>query len=662
MTLRLVQSYGAPAALSDYTVYGSILQDGETVPVSATGADASGILLTIPPLYPGSHPYNLHLKHNTSGTDYLFLQGNCDVSELIGPDTLDNTAVEQITVALKDDLSGVTVTVQIDSETTAAAWEEIEAVARKTEGLQETISNLIPEARIEIAQATGIAKNDIATATATSLESITQGATSAAETAVTTVTVESANIVQASKQDLDNYTLVEKQVLVAAANKGTQDIATAVTTGTGTINNAVATGKTSIDNYVAVTQADFVRKSQANIWSGVQTFNNNVVLNGTTTLTSTNIAAQSAIPAQYGGISPYLRTIDGSWVPMLLTYQSCANRAYRPVRPGDDAGTDLLIYRWAEREAYNGFASWGLMLGGYQYVGGPNTSSWYIHITERGDTASVLASRPEVGLEVICGLHVAAHWQFHSAAGGAARSSYYTRIHLPINVLNVRGIACINYHKSLDWWAGFHGYLMVLAKSGEWYRIGHYCACYENTKFVNKSRRSYVSLGTLALYPAMKFNGGIVTSSITEYYQSPPLPNQVQGYNGLMGGTLRISRPSIRCTSIDAPGDVIDEGLLYGCTISLPAAGGSITAVMACSTSSISTSTLWTDAAINWQTAISSAAATINLSALTGSATTATIVVQPNATGAALTIQVAFYSSDKTSTIYIITINQPAQS
>ena len=292
MTLRLVQSYGAPAALSDYTVCGSILQDEETVPISTTGADASGILLTIPPLYPGSHSYNLHLKHKTSGTDYLFLQGNCDVSELIGADTLDNTAVEQITVALKDDLSGVIVTVQIDSETTAAAWEEIEAVARKTEGLQETISNLIPEARIEIAQATGIAKNDIATATATSLEAITQGATSAAETAVTTVTVESANIVQASKQDLDNYTLAEKQVLVSASNKGTQDIATAVTTGTGTINNAVATGKTSIDNYVAATQADFVRKSQANTWSGIQTFNANTLFNGQS-ITRTSVRANA---------------------------------------------------------------------------------------------------------------------------------------------------------------------------------------------------------------------------------------------------------------------------------------------------------------------------------------------------------------------------------
>ena len=113
MTLRLVQSYGAPAALADYTVYGSILQDGETVPISATGSDASGILLTIPPLYPGSHPYNLHLKHKTSGTDYLFLQGNCDVSELIGPDTLDNTAAEQITVTLKDDLSDISATLQL---------------------------------------------------------------------------------------------------------------------------------------------------------------------------------------------------------------------------------------------------------------------------------------------------------------------------------------------------------------------------------------------------------------------------------------------------------------------------------------------------------------------------------------------------------------------
>lgn len=378
MTLRLVQSYGAPVALSDYTVYGSILQDGETIPVSVTGTDSSGILLTIPPLYPGSHLYNLHLKHNASGTDYLFLQGNCDTSELIEADPMDNRAVEQITVAMKDDLSGVTVTMQIDSETTAAAWEEIEAVARKTEGLQENISNLIPEARIEIAQATNMGKNDIAATTQTAIANITTSASETAETTISSINTASATIMETAKQDMTSFTVARQQDLETTAASGQQAISTAVTTGTGTINaavttgtgtinTAVANGKTSIDNYVAATQADFVRKSQANIWSGIQTFNAPVAINGTATKTTLNISGNELATQTTASLTSWVISLQigrfFSTAPATPEYCAALSFVGGTVAAPAATNTDVRITAGFNQDTPNTVASWRIEYG-----------------------------------------------------------------------------------------------------------------------------------------------------------------------------------------------------------------------------------------------------------------------------------------------------------
>ncbi|MBT9450584.1 hypothetical protein ICN84_10945 [Akkermansia glycaniphila] len=658
MTLRLVQSYGAPAALSDYTVYGSILQDGETVPVSATGEDASGILLTIPPLYPGSHSYNLHLKHKTSGTDYLFLQGNCDVSELIGPDTLDNTAVEQITVALKDDLSGVTVTVQIDSETTAAAWEEIEAVARKTEGLQETISNLIPEARIEIAQATGIAKNDIATATATSLSSITQGATSAAETAVTTVTVESANIVQASKQDLDNYTLAEKQVLVSAANKGTQDIATAVTTGTGTINNAVATGKTSIDNYVAATQADFVRKSQANNWSGIQTFNSNVLFNGDVSLTASNLGLQTPVTSQYGAIIPYMSNSKSAWVPLPIDLETTRKSA------ASNNWCDVIVYKRQDYYMASGTLSYMIDVSLNAYPG--HASVFNICWSDNPDPA-IISDNPVITLRRYCGT---IHTMIYPQQVNSLAYSVCTAI--PCAIVDVTGIAFISYHKSLQWWSGYHGYLVIKTASGQHISVGNYKFTMKDS--LNPFKSKYMAIHCADAWTEIGINGGIRYRKTSEYYSAPSLPNQSPGYYIPIGSKPSWTRPLVMCDAIAHSGSEIDNGLFLGKSITLSCEEQSITAQMkVCMGDNATDYQITGPSQINkclfnttmqWECRSSNnmISAMISTDETPSHIATLSINVPTNNGTTARSCDVIVHSQDLKSTIYLIKITQSAQS
>ncbi len=217
MTLRLVQSYGAPVPAGEYAMEGTVLQDGISVPIAATQAAPTGILLTIPPLAPGNHPFTLTVKNKTSNVQFPILQGNCLVSELIDIDPLDNAAIEQITATLKEDLSDVTVTVQIAPDITASA---LNAVASAS-GI---IADIRKTAELETAKA---------------VASIDRSATEA-----------TTHIQAAGTQAITNIDQVEKRAcsaVQATATAGQTSIQTAQATATTAIETAKTSATMAID-------------------------------------------------------------------------------------------------------------------------------------------------------------------------------------------------------------------------------------------------------------------------------------------------------------------------------------------------------------------------------------------------------------------------------
>lgn len=107
----LSKSHGAPAPLDDYTIIGIIQQDGIALPISVSQMDDTRTILTLPPLIPGEHPYNITLQHKKSGMTHTIVQGNCLASELAYSNDLQTQSIETITAILNDDFSDINVTI-----------------------------------------------------------------------------------------------------------------------------------------------------------------------------------------------------------------------------------------------------------------------------------------------------------------------------------------------------------------------------------------------------------------------------------------------------------------------------------------------------------------------------------------------------------------------
>lgn len=252
MTLRLVQSYGAPIPNGQYMIEGSILQDEMTVPISSTQSASSGILLTIPPLYPGNHPYSLQIKNKTTNATFPILQGNCLVSELIDTDTLDNTSIEQITVTLKEDLSDIIVTVQIAPDITAAALNAVAAASGIISDIRKTAELETNKAVAAINRSATEGKTLIQTARNEALDNINQTGTTACASVQKTAA--------AGQTAIQTAQAAATTAVDTAKNNALSSIASTVTTGKSDIQTAQSAATDAIaaaknDALSAITEA-----------------------------------------------------------------------------------------------------------------------------------------------------------------------------------------------------------------------------------------------------------------------------------------------------------------------------------------------------------------------------------------------------------------------
>ncbi|OCA02319.1 hypothetical protein [Akkermansia glycaniphila] len=277
MILRLANQDGTPATAADYAIYGAARLGDRIHPFGAAPMDPSSVRLSIPPLVASNYAYDLYAKHTATGVEHALLCGSIRVADRVASMPPADQGGEHIEASISSDLTAITVTVQIVPVITAATWEAIEGSIATADSLLETASNLLPAARQEIATATGTAKQHItahaAVETAAAKKEINQTAGQAA--------ADTADIIAASGEAaLESISSAEATVIAQATNDGINAIGQSITAGTGTISDATASGKSSIDTYIATTQADLARKSQPNIWSGVNTFNAPVVANG----------------------------------------------------------------------------------------------------------------------------------------------------------------------------------------------------------------------------------------------------------------------------------------------------------------------------------------------------------------------------------------------
>ena len=331
MVLRLANQDGTPATAADYAIYGAARQGDRIHPFGAAPMDPSSVRLSIPPLEASNYTYDLFAKHTATGIEHALLCGSIRVADRVASMPPADQGGEHIEAAISSDLTDITVTVQIVPVITAATWEAIEASIATADTLLEQASSLLPEARQEIATATGTAKQDItahaASATAAAKQEINQTAGQAAADTADIIAASGEAATSAVRQEASSATsaaltaisTAEATVIAQATNDGINAIGQSITAGTGTISEATASGKSSIDTYIATIQADIPLKSQANSWTGVQTINAPLVINGSATTTYTPIS--SGAPVQQAdalaslGASLYAAGAYGPMIP-----------------------------------------------------------------------------------------------------------------------------------------------------------------------------------------------------------------------------------------------------------------------------------------------------------------------------------------------------------
>ncbi|MBT9450789.1 hypothetical protein ICN84_11995 [Akkermansia glycaniphila] len=269
MTLRLVQSYGAPIPNEQYIIDGTVIQDEMVIPISATTSAAHSILLTIPPLAPGNHPYTLKLRNVETNTAYTILQGNCQVTELIDADTLDTAAIEQITATQKEDLVDFSVTVQIAPDITAAALNAVSAASGIINDIRKTAELETAKAVAAIGSKASEAIANVGQTGQTACSAVQSAATAgqnAIQTAQTTATTEITTAKNNALAAISNSVETGKTTIDTAKNAAVSTITGATTTGKNEIQTAQAKATAAIataKNEALQAIADAVETGQA---------------------------------------------------------------------------------------------------------------------------------------------------------------------------------------------------------------------------------------------------------------------------------------------------------------------------------------------------------------------------------------------------------------
>ncbi len=316
MPVRLVDAAGHAVPIADYDLYGAARRGSETTRMSVAVVDGSSCVAIIPPLEQASYTYDLYLRHRLTTAEVQILAGNIAVRGRVASMPPATGGGEDVVAVVSADMTEVQVTVTPIAVATPDAWDRLDRAGDLLAEAIETAGALVPDAQRVIRKEVETGQSAITEAAADATRQAGAGIASAGDRevaraadriravsgeeadAIASAGAAARQAVAAAGSSATSEALAAidaavdggKGAINSSVNSGVNAIGQAVTAGTGTISDATASGKSSIDTYVSATQADLARKSQANIWSGVQTVNAPLVANGGIILQPTSSA------------------------------------------------------------------------------------------------------------------------------------------------------------------------------------------------------------------------------------------------------------------------------------------------------------------------------------------------------------------------------------
>lgn len=306
LLVTLKSDAGIPLAVSDYEIVGHVQCAASPLALDVVSVDEDRVRVSFGPVEQGYYRYDLFIRYRGCHAESRLLYGRLTVAERFGDrEECSRNGGDELEVVVQR--SGQVIECRLMQVTivSAADWAAIQACADRSEESAEEAERVLARVGSETAEAVrtvqeaaqqaGVsaaekAKAAIAAQAEESGDTIRQVAAEQGASVCQSLESTAAVLIgelrqteQESVQRISDHTSVQlvqaEDMLATACQQGEATLSAAVTSGTGTIRAAADSGKVAIDDYVASTQADLSRKSQSNIWSGVNTFNSPVAFN-----------------------------------------------------------------------------------------------------------------------------------------------------------------------------------------------------------------------------------------------------------------------------------------------------------------------------------------------------------------------------------------------
>ncbi len=278
LPLVVKNAEGTSIPLDAYDIYGAV-DDGSSAKIGMAVAliEPGTACLSIPPLQTGRYEYDVFMRHQATSTETRLLRGAITVQSRVASLPPAQSTVEQIDIVLSPEHTVLEISLSPVTIVSAADWRQIQEAADRAERAAGQAEATLPALEREIAAARTAIEQEADQAARHAAAETAELIAASGEAATSAVRQEASRATSAA---LESISTAEATAINHAVNNGINAIGQSITAGTGIISDATADGKSSIDSYVATTQADLARKSQPNIWGGVNTFNSSIVANG----------------------------------------------------------------------------------------------------------------------------------------------------------------------------------------------------------------------------------------------------------------------------------------------------------------------------------------------------------------------------------------------
>lgn len=278
LPLVVKNAEGIPVPLDAYDIYGAV-DDGSPAKIGMAVAllEPGTACLSIPPLQTGRYEYDVFMRHQATSTETRLLRGAITVQSRVASLPPAQSTVEQIDIVLSPEHTVLEISLSPVTIVSAADWRQIQEAADRAERAAGQAEATLPALEREIAAARTTIEQEADQAARHAAAETADIIAATGEQSQAAVREEASRATSAA---LESISTAEATVIAQATNDGINAIGQSITAGTGIISDATADGKSSIDSYVLTTQVDLARKSQPNIWGGVNTFNSSIVANG----------------------------------------------------------------------------------------------------------------------------------------------------------------------------------------------------------------------------------------------------------------------------------------------------------------------------------------------------------------------------------------------